>query len=100
MMVTAEEAGKLYCPLTFNSGEGTPPWCEGPKCMAWRYKDHTTDDKWIEAVQKAAKELNDTSPSRTKAARHVMNNRTKYGLPIAPTHGWCGLAGKPEWWPK
>jgi hypothetical protein len=68
--------------------------------MAWRYKDHATDERWTAAVKKAAAELNDTSPSRTRAAQAVMANRAKYGLPIIPERGWCGLAGKPEWWPK
>jgi hypothetical protein len=66
----------------------------------WRYKDHETGPEWILAVKQAAEELGDTSPSRTKAAAHVMRNRAKYGLPETPTHSWCGLAGKPEWWAK
>jgi hypothetical protein len=99
MMVTIEEAKTLTCPLTIASDAALYP-CKGPQCMAWRYRDHQTDDVWAQAVRKAAEELGDTSPSRTKATRAVMNNRTKYGLSDVPSHGWCGLAGKPEWWPK
>jgi hypothetical protein len=94
MMLTIAEAGGKQCVMKLTDK------CIGPSCMAWRYKDHETGPEWILAVKQAAEELGDTSPSRTKAAAHVMRNRTKYGLPETPTHGWCGLAGKPEWWAK
>lgn len=103
MMVTVEEAANILCPMTFNASSEYGPerqMCLGPQCMAWRYKDHATDDAWTAAVRKAADELNDATPGRTKATQAVRKDRAKYGLPVVPERGWCGLAGKPEWWPK
>lgn len=98
MMVTVEESKVLICPLM--STVSTFQNCRGAGCMAWRWKDHATDPTWVAAVRQAAEDIKDTSPSRTKAAAHVRKNRAQYGLAEFPERGWCGLAGKPEWWPK
>lgn len=70
--------------------------CEGPKCQGWRWRPLTTDSAWQSAVLRAADEIGDKSPHKSKAAKHVQENREAYGLPVSPTHGYCGLAGKPE----
>jgi hypothetical protein len=38
--VTPEEAEKMLCPMgmSYNDGE---VFCDGPKCMAWRWKELT-----------------------------------------------------------
>lgn len=104
MMLTELEASKKVCPLLqlammanhgdeFSAGSRN---CFASGCLMWRYRPHPADDQWIEAVRKAAEELGDATPNRAKAAKHVSQNREKFGLPIVPTHGWCGLAGRPE----
>ena len=70
--------------------------CAGARCAHFRLMPLICDGPWTEAVKQAAHDLNDTSPSRAKAAAHVNKNRATYGLPTIPTHGYCGLAGKPE----
>jgi hypothetical protein len=90
MMLTEAEARTKFCLVQVPNYT-----CLASDCMAWRYRPHPADDQWIEAVRKASEEIGDTSPNRMKAAKHVSQNRAKYGLPVIPTHGWCGLAGKP-----
>lgn len=85
---TIEQAEKLWC-VQVNAP------CRAYKCMAWRWQELMTDDNWIEAVKKAAFEMDDKTPSRAKAAAHVNKNRALYGLPDRPYRGYCGLAGKP-----
>ena len=86
---TIEQAEKLRC-CQFNEAK-----CCGSACMAWRWQELMADDNWIEAVRKAAVELDDKTPGRAKAAAHVNKNRALYGLPDQPYLGYCGLAGKP-----
>jgi hypothetical protein len=69
--------------------------------MAWRWVEfNVVDDAFVEAVKKCAEEIGDTNPSRTKSSREVMENRERYGLPTAPTKGYCGLAGVPHDLPR
>lgn len=90
-LLTEDQAGTKRC--VHSEAERL---CITSGCMAWRYRPHPTDDQWIEAVRKASEELEDKSANRAKAAKHVSQNREKFGLPVIPTHGWCGLAGRPE----
>lgn len=107
-MLTEEEAKARVCPhlpadrvhRTYQDGHREQrverlPRCLASECLMWRWQELLADEAFGEAVIKAAEEIKDTSPSRTKAARHVMQNRAKYGLPVVPFRGWCGLAGKP-----
>ena len=72
------------------------PPCVGAGCAHFRLQPILADARFVEAVKKAAEDIGDTSHNRAKAAAHVNANKAKYGMPIAPTHGYCGLAGKPE----
>ena len=70
-------------------------WCHASECMAWRWLPLLADDAFKTAVIAAAKDIGDTTENKHKAAKHVMENRAAYGLPVAPFDGFCGLAGKP-----
>ena len=60
--VTPEEAGKMICPHKPNQ---MSIWCEGPKCMAWRWK-----------------------PTHRQAEWPTPQIITEYNT----THGYCGMA--------
>ena len=96
------EARKLECrkvpPLSVDETLGSAEFhrCSADKCMSWRWMPLTASDPaWVAAIQKASTELNDTTPNRIKAAKHVEANRANYGLSTKPVHGYCGLDGKP-----
>lgn len=96
-MMTEDEARKKWCPNLLSLADiDVDIHCVASDCMAWRWLPLMCDDAWIAAVKKAAEELGDKSPNRNKAAAHVNANRADYGLPTSPTHGFCGLAGRPE----
>jgi hypothetical protein len=69
--------------------------CIGSACMAWRWNPLMADDQFKNAIIKAAAEIEDKSENKMKATKHVMANRSKYGLPTEPFDGYCGLSGKP-----
>lgn len=90
MIMTIEEAAETGCAQFAELN------CSGSRCMAWRWQPLMADDAWIEAVRKAAIDIDDKSHNRAKAAAHVNANRAEYGLPTKPYKGYCGLAGRPE----
>lgn len=95
MMLTPEEAKRTTCPQSMGTDDGVRP-CRAAGCMAWRWEPLNCSPEWVEAVKKAAEEIGDTTGPKAKAARHVNENRSKYGLPDKPFGGWCGLCSKPE----
>lgn len=91
MMMTPEEARTKRCPQDPKLGK-----CVADGCALWRLRPHVADESWTLAVIRAAKDIDDKSANGAKAAKHVAANRAKYGLPVNPTHGWCGLGTRPE----
>ena len=95
MILTEEQAKTKGCAIAGESG------CSASDCLAWRWVEvNVADDAFIAAVKVAAEKIGDTTPSRTKAVREVIDNRAAYGLPTEPTRGYCGLAGVPHDLPK
>lgn len=88
MIVTEDEAKTKQCCKVGNTGLFAA--CLGSGCMGWRWQPLMANGAWIAAVQQAAKDISDESSNRAKAAKHVNENRAQYGLPTAPTHGYCG----------
>ena len=60
--VTPEQADNMFCPFTM-VGDGDP--CEGPKCMAWRWKHVVTTE--------------------------VINGFQIETVDSSTTHGYCGM---------
>lgn len=110
--MTEDEAKQKWCPMVravhfdhegnekfggLNRGNvGTQCKCWASACMMWRWVPLLADDAFKDAVIKAAAEIGDKSENRAKAAKHVIANRAKYGLPTVPFDGFCGLAGEPR----
>lgn len=71
----------------------TKKMCLGDGCPLWRWAPLTVDDGPFKA---ALKKLVAGGMKNDRAARELVDNRGKYGLPEKPYRGWCGLAEKPE----
>ncbi len=85
-----DEARTKWCPMV--QGDAT---CIASGCMMWRWQPLLADDAFKDAVIKARRELKQTkSDKQDDAAKHVLKNRAKYGLPPNPHLGYCGLAGE------
>ena len=86
-MHTAEQAKNLWCPMArvahtppmsgsvaFNRGTGAKALCFSDGCAMWR---------WVENREPSA------------AVPEGFLGQPRPGRIIEPTHGYCGLAGKP-----
>lgn len=72
--------------------------CIASRCMAWRWLSHNvTDGAFLAAL---AQRMKDTGEKGPIAIAYVQKHREEFGLPTAPTVGWCGLAGRPDETPK
>jgi hypothetical protein len=92
--MTEDEAKTKWCvnsPPVSNAGF----YCEGSKCMAWRWLPLMADEAFKAAVIKAAADIGDTTENKHKAAKHVTMNRDEYGLSTKPFDGFYGMADQP-----
>lgn len=94
MKLTPTDAKSKQCPLarTFGAKE-VDPKCRADDCVLWRWHPLQMDAAHRQAIQTR---MSDTSESQQKATKHVLENPGQFGLPTSPTHGYCGLGGKPD----
>lgn len=97
--ITPTEAEQLFCPLSSDQEFQ----CCADRCPVWRWRKYTIDDPAFKDALKAecnrlADEKGSKSPGgfHKTAAKNITDDPAKYGLNFTPTHGWCGLGGKPE----
>jgi len=97
MIATPEQARAAWlCPLARVFADLTSH-CRGDECPLWRWKPITTSDpRWLDAMKLAMAETGDRGAGK-KAAKMVLEDPERFGLPAHPDTGWCGLGGKPEW---
>lgn len=85
MHATREEARNNWdCPLSKTFAQPQMS-CRGDLCPIWRW---TTMGPWADAVAKVAKEIDDKTGPKAKAAAIVAKNPAAHGC-----HGYCGLGG-------
>ena len=93
MLIDPKTASNFSCPQSM----GRSPCaisCVGTGCAAWRwYPLQASDPAFAAAIRK---KITDDKFEHNKAVKFVMDNREALGLPTKPTHGYCGIAGKPE----
>ena len=90
---TPKEAEIKNCPVD-PKGATAIVKCAGDQCMMWRWRPlQASDPGWQAAVKKI---MDSKSMTHPKAAQYVNEHRAELGLPTEPTHGYCGLAGRPE----
>ena len=92
MKLTPEEAREMFCCNASHPADNG--LCNAEKCAAWRWLPlSASDPEFVAAIKKA---MPDHKNNHKAAVKYVMDNREELGLPTIPTHGYCGLAGKPE----
>lgn len=100
MTLTPEEASGFYCPIARTFPEEKTAKCMGPECILWRWgKPQWELTEFTRAAQAALKEMKAGSNAIIgidNAKARVRLNPEKYGLSSVPTHGYCGLGGRPE----
>lgn len=102
MLKTPEESLEIQCCGGAGCGKvvGEAPkqkrMCIATDCQGWRWSIARMDAERIEIIRAVADEIKDRTPSRKKARDLVDADPAKYGLPAEPTHGYCGLARRPE----
>jgi hypothetical protein len=75
--VTPKEAGKMICPHKPNQ---MSIWCEGPKCMAWRWTE-------INDPQLKEGQWDDAAPDNESKGWFTLGWEKRYSA----THGYCGM---------
>ena len=79
--VTPEEAGKMDCAMRPDDR-----WCNGPKCMAWRWKEVAS--KAIFYQPHPAKPVPDSNWILEQQISETVGLYRE-----GPTHGYCGMVG-------
>jgi len=96
MLLTEDEAKTKTCPQATTYEEFS--YCNASGCMAWRWQSvDIVDDAFQAAQLKRMKEANEV---HKVAFKYVSEHRDEFGLPMIPTKGWCGLAGRPDETPR
>lgn len=94
-MFRPSEAHEFKCPLarTFTRGPVSlaDAGCIGPACACWRWQPLSSD--LLTPHVKARMEGN--AAKHKEAVAWVMEYRDDLGIPSGPTHGFCGVGGKP-----
>jgi hypothetical protein len=103
MTIYREEASAEWpCPLARTFAE-THKGCIGGKCPVWRWQPVSADDPMFQSAVAREKQAmaeergKDAKPAafHKEAVERVLANPERYSLSLKPTHGWCGLGGKP-----
>ena len=90
---TPEQSRLLTCPIARVSGlNPTPSKCQAQDCMFWRWEPVPADHPAFLAAR--AKLMQDGMAHKAAVAQ-IMADRSAYGVPTSPTHGFCGMAGRP-----
>lgn len=97
-IATTETAVSSWpCPIARLWGQkDVNPHCRAEGCPAWRWMPLSADDADFKAAVVAKmQDMGGGVGTHGKAVKHVMDNREALGLPTKPTHGFCGLGGRP-----
>ena len=83
--VTPEEANNKKCQMAMS--REIARWCDGPKCMAWRWTS-ASGKIWFWAATNL-----DPEPRENwiPIERFEVNGRQAGKFREAPTHGYCGM---------
>jgi hypothetical protein len=96
MLMPEKEAEGRLCPVA--TTDDCFAYCNASRCMAWRWQSVDVVDDAFQAAQ--AQRVKDTGEQHMKAFKYVSEHRAEFGLPLVPTLGWCGIAGRPDEAPK
>lgn len=99
--ITTAAAAKMPCPMARTFAEKHGPNCEAGSCILWRWST-VSAEVMKDAVSKEMKRLKDAAGTGVAAKYHkqavanVMADPDAHDVNLNPTHGHCGLGGKPE----
>ncbi|GGE30306.1 hypothetical protein GCM10011360_17910 [Primorskyibacter flagellatus] len=94
--ITPELARTTYaCPLARVFVEKVGPNCDANQCIMWRWQALSAETL-KPAVSAEMKRIGKGPAGHKEAVANVMADPESHGVQIEPTHGYCGLAGKPE----
>ncbi len=103
MKATPAQAREEWpCPLARTFDKKIGPNCDADHCPMWRWIAlSSSDPKFVSAVKKEQRRLADEEGRKNNgglhkiAVKNVMADRPAHNVPEKPTHGYCGIAGKP-----
>jgi hypothetical protein len=87
---TLPEIAQAPCPIgrTFVEARRT---CATTACPLFREAPLTCNAAWLDAVRRAAIEVDDKTPAKAKAAAEVLREPEKWGV---ERRYYCGLGGR------
>lgn len=93
---TPSDAAKVLCPQARLFGGDLTATCRAADCMAWRWQELSSAILIPHVQRRVESEKAEGRNGSTKdATAWVMENRESLGIPTKPTHGYCGMGGKP-----